>query len=137
MSGGALGLGQRVARLWHMASNVPPRQLLRRAELQLRERFAAQLYAVPTGQPIPALATQMPQPLFPSRVEQASALADGFAFNLPWGSRNFALPVSWHLPASDPLQGSWRHRLHYMEFLVGMPTPLLEREVLDWIEHNP
>lgn len=120
-----------------MARNVPPRQILRRAELRLRERLAAQLYATPARQATPALATPLPPPLFPPRLEQADSLADGFRLNLPWGGRSFTLPVDWHLPAGEPLEGSWRHRLHYMEFLEGLRTPLLERVVLDWIERNP
>lgn len=119
-----------------MLRNVPPRQLLRRAELRLRERFAVPLYA-DSRKAASALAASLPLPLFAPRAEQAAPLPDGFQLNLPWGSRAYALPVGWQAPAPTPLEGSWRHRLHYMEFLEGLPTPLLERIVLDWIEHNP
>ena len=116
---GTLDLARRAARLWHMANNVPPRQLLRRAELRLRGRFAEQLYAAPLRRPMPVLATQLPQPLFPPRTEQAGTLADGFQLNLPWGQRIFALPVNWRPAVPDRREGSWRNRLHYMEFLEG------------------
>ena len=120
-----------------MLSNVPTKQLRRRAELRLRGFFAPIWRSRIGILPTPTLVTALPLPIFPPRIEQGSPLPAGFILTTPWGSRAHILPVDWHPPAPNPIEGSWRTRLHYMEFLEGLPTPLVEEVILDWIESNP
>jgi len=84
----------------------------------------------------PVLATALPSPIFPPRSEQGSPLPAGFVLTTPWGSRAYALPLDWHPPTPSPVEGSWLNRLHYMEYLEALPTPLVEKVILDWIESN-
>lgn len=120
-----------------MVRNVPARQLLRRVELRLRERFAAAFYAGPVRLPTPILAAFLPQPLFAPRSEHGHPFPAGFSLTMPWGTRDFSMPVGWQPSISGPLEGSWLNRLHYMEFLEALPTPLFTEIVHDWVEHNP
>ncbi len=133
----AITLRQRAQRWWHMLSNVPAKQLWRRAELRLRGSLAPVWTGRLARLPALPLATTLPSPVFPPRSEQGSPLPAGFVLTTPWGSRSHVLPVEWHPPVPSPIEGSWRTRLHYMEFLEGLPTPLVEKVILDWIDSNP
>lgn len=130
-------LQRRALRLWHMSQNIPARQMLHRLDRRLRRRLAVLLHVRAQRRPLPPLAASLPLPLFAPRAAQSEVTADGFRLILPWGTRDFTLPVSWHPAVPDRREGSWRNRLHYMEYLEGLPDALLERVVLDWIEHNP
>jgi hypothetical protein len=120
-----------------MLSNVPLTQLCRRAELRLRGFLVPLWKGRVVRLPAPALAAAMPPPIFPLRIEQGSPLPTGFVLTTPWGIRAHVLPVDWRPKAPSPIEVSWRNRLHYMEFLEGLPTPLVEKVILDWIESNP
>ena len=120
-----------------MARNVPLRQLLRRLELRLQAPFIARSSRSLIDRAAPGLAATLPLPLFAPRRMQAEGRGEGFRLVLPWGARDFVLPVDWHATRPEPVEQSWRTRLHYMEFLEGLETPLFESVVLDWIAHNP
>jgi hypothetical protein len=137
LSSDAVTLRRQAERNLHMLRNVPARQLLRRIELRLRERFAIGSYGKLARLPAPALGAPLPQPLFAPRAQQARPLQTGFRLTMPWGARNFAVPVNWQRSLPGPLEGSWINRLHYMEFIEALPTPLFEDVVLDWIAQNP
>ena len=133
----AVTLRRRTQRWWYMLSNVPARQLRRHAELRLR-KFLVPIWKGRVGRlPPPPLAKVLPAPIFAPRSQQGDPLPEGFALKTPWGSRAYDLPVDWRPPAPSPIEGSWQTRLHYMEFLEGLPTPLVEQIILDWIESNP
>jgi uncharacterized heparinase superfamily protein len=119
-----------------MLSNVPPRQLWRRAELRVSMHLAAIWRRRVTAIPVPVRAKALPLPIFPPRRKQGSPQPNGFTLVAPWGKRDHFLPVDWKPPASSPIEASWRTRLHYMEYLEGLPTRLLEAVILDWIQSN-
>lgn len=137
LSNSAASGRRRVERVWYMARNVPLRQLLRRLELRLHAPFIARLSRSLTDRASPNLAATLPMPLFAPRRMQAESREEGFRLVLPWGARDFAIPLDWHAARSEPVEQSWCTRLHYMEFLEGLETPLFERVVLDWIARNP
>lgn len=120
-----------------MVRNVPVTQMLRRADRRMRRRVAVLLHARTTRHGPPPMATPLPAPIFAPRAAQSRARAAGFRLILPWGERDFDLPVNWRPEVADLREGSWRNRLHYMEYLEGLPDATFERLVLDWIAHNP
>lgn len=132
-----VGPGRSAQRLWYMLTNVPLRQLLRRAKLRMRSRLApfwlTQLREI---QP-PQLSDDLPHPIFPPRTDQGEPTESGFVLRTPWGARQHSLPIEWNSSGDSPIDGSWLNRLHYMEFLEGLPTPLMEDIILDWIHTNP
>lgn len=133
----AITLRRRAERWWHMLSNVPAKQLWRHAELR-RHAYLVPIWGGRIGRRLtPALAKILPAPIFAARSEMGSPLPAGFALMTPWGSRSHSLPVDWHPTTPTPIEGSWCNRLHYMEFLEGLPTNLVEDVILDWIKSNP
>ncbi len=119
-----------------MLRHLPPRQVLRRVELDLRRRLGPYLSERAGHGAVAELAVQPPLPLFPPR-RLIERHGEGWLFHQPWGSLPLPARVPWALPGADPLTGIWRTNLHYMEFLESVDDAALEALVLDWIAANP
>ena len=136
------GTAGRLSRGWRwlerygwMLRYVPPRQVLRRIELQLRRRWSG-LWPDSFDGPPPPFAAALPPPVFPPRPLLAPAGA-GWRFQQPWGSLTLPRRLDW-MPAIGTTQdASWLANLHYMEFLEGVDDTAFIDIVSDWIANNP
>jgi hypothetical protein len=119
-----------------MLRHVPPRQVARRLELTVRRRLAPWLASRLAHEPAPALARQLPQPLFASRM-LLEPRDGGWRLWQPWGSIELPPQIDWQLPGDDPETVSWRINLHFMEFLEAVDDSAFAAIVSDWIDKNP
>ena len=129
---------RRARRVWQTVRHVPPRQLLRRAELTARFRLGRLVRPAIDG-PAPPFAPTMPQPTLRARPGLMYRRADGILLRLPWAEQVLRRPVEWR-PKAAPADGSTRadaNNLHYMEYLESVDDALWAELVEDWIASNP
>lgn len=131
-----VGPGRWLVRYWHMLRNVPPRQLLRRAELLCRYRLAPLLPDSP--RPPPPLRDDVPPPVLPRHPERGAFAEGRLKLRLPWGERVFPEPIAWDPGTRDEetVEADWAN-LHYMEFLEGLDDDAFRHLIEDWIRNNP
>lgn len=127
---------RRLERQLTMLRHIPPRQIARRLELTVRRRLAPRLAGRLALEPTPALAPQLPRPIFAPRM-LLEREGGGWRFWQPWGSMELPLQIDWQLPGDDPETVSWRINLHFMEFLEAVDNRAFVAIVSDWIEKNP
>ncbi len=118
-----------------MLRYVPPRQVMRRIELQLRRRWPG-LWPGNLDRPPPPLATDLPPPIFSPR-PLLTPEGTGWRFHQPWGSLMLPRRIDWSLPGEDGPTRSWRANLHFMELLEGVDDSAFMELVDDWIVANP
>ena len=124
-------LGRTFVMLWH----VPPRQVVRRVELNIRRRLAIKLANDHAPGP-PPMADVLPRPILPER-RLLERRPNGWRLRQPWGSIELPRYIDWQLPGSDAITVSWRINLHFMEFLEAVDDPAFVAIVSDWIDKNP
>jgi uncharacterized heparinase superfamily protein len=87
----------------------------------------------------PALASQLPAPLFAPRVDLAPVVCPRGTLQFAFLSRTVAMPSGtpdWQARSLEPDDQLWRMNLHYMEYLEGADDTLFARLVSAWIEAN-
>lgn len=124
---------KKLERLGHILRSVPASQLLRRLHIvALRKLEPRILPAVPKE--IPALRAELPSPIFKPRVDQWRGEGARAFLDLAWGSREFTLPMDWVPALKTRLDGSWRARLQYMEYLEGADDDWFIKLIEDWLD---
>lgn len=127
-------LARRLERQVELARAVPLSQAWRRAQLIVCKKLEPFAPVRPPQGPI-ALAENLPAPVFPPRVGQLGVDEAGDPeLVLHWGSYPIAPPVNWVPPLGSRLDGSWRARLHYMEYLEGADDNLFAALIEDWLD---
>lgn len=124
---------KQLERAYHILRSVPAKQLARRLQLIAMRKLE------PLGLPEPPhLAaewrTSLPDPVFEPRLEQWRQEGGRAFLDLAWGSLEFTKPMDWMPPLKSRLDGSWRARLHYMEYLEGADDQAFEWLVGDWLD---
>ncbi len=133
---GSSGVLRRAERSLHMLRHVPPRQLLRRAQLRLAERVEP--WRSPEGVGEVCWQDTFPSPPFAARADLARRQGDLLSVRVSWGWRDFPWLPHWR--PEPPLRESDSSdfaRLHYMEFMESLPDADVLRLIGAWIEENP
>ena len=106
MTGPLGNYARRVMRAWHTVRHVPPRQLLRRAELTARFRLGGLIGPAVSG-PTPPFAPVLPRPILPARQGLMHRQAEGLVLRLPWAEQVLQRPLPWR-PTAAVTDGSTR-----------------------------
>lgn len=117
--------------------HVPPRRLLRRAELTMRRaiRDVRGGYAPPTPEACPV--ARPPLPLMAPRVPSVSTTGQGVAFRFLGFERRFeSIDEAWSDDRRSPSGQLWRMNLHYMEYLEACDDEQFTRIVQSWLTAN-
>jgi len=129
-------LSRRLERQIALARAVPLPQAWRRAQLIVRRKIEPFWPVRPPAGPID-LAETLPPPLFAPRAGQLAFDAAGRPeLVVHWGRYPLAPPVDWSPRLASRLDGSWRARLHYMEYLEAADDRLFEALIEDWLGGN-
>lgn len=115
-----------------MGRSVPVRQMLRRLQLIGWRKLEPRLLPGEWAE-APEWRDDLPMPVFPPRCEQWRWDGKQPWIQLPWGQRKVVLPMDWSPPLRDWLDGSWRARLNYMEYLEGADDRWFQALVEDWL----
>ena len=137
MTGPLARYARRVGRAWHTLRHVPPRQLLRRAELTARFRFGR--LVGPAASPAAGLGAH-PAATDPASASGPDAAAGRKPGPAPALGRAGAAPAAAVAADGGVADGSTRadgNNLHYMEYLELVDDGLWAELVEDWIAGNP
>lgn len=113
------------------------RQLVRRLGLTAKRRVAERLPLGGRLAEAPALAPDLPTPVFPARTELATRENGRWQARFLSHAHALTPPIVWRdfdWPHGTPLA---RLTLHYMEFLEAVDDAAFAAIVDDWIERNP
>ena len=125
-----------IIRFYNTVRHVRSRQLIARLHLTIRRKWSvsrASYYRDRLlSKPLPPLIlrTDLPQPIFEPRNEHAVVDKGEYQLTFLNVTRTFNVPFDWHPPEAL----LWLHKLHYMEFLEGLPDKAFIEIIDDWIE---
>ena len=133
----------RAGRFLASVAHTSPRQLVQRARLLAKRRalvVAAGILDLPRrvhGEGGPALAEDLPPPLFPARAGLARRDARGWSARFVGVEASVAPPVVWR--PSSWMRGTRLEllNLHYMEWLEALDDPAFVAAIDDWIARVP
>lgn len=128
-----MGILPTIERWYHILRAVPVMQLARRLQILVWRGLEPRYLPTPPSSK-PEWRDELPKPLFPPRIEQWRQDGDQAFLDLAWGSRELTLPMAWVPPLNSRLDGSWRARLQYMEYLEGADDHWFAALIEDWLE---
>lgn len=105
----------------------------RNAMLVIGRREDAPVLATKT----PALAHELPKPMFPPRQNASWAPERGLQVTFLGRTDQFSMPMDWKLPTLTNQNHLWAMNLHYMEFLESLPDDVVVNLMASWIVSNP
>lgn len=125
--------------LWRhlsFARHIPPRQLVRRAELRLRSMLERRLEPRLDG-PSARLSPRAPRALFASPGGTGVRQADGWSFNFLNRTEQCALKIDWRLGGVGAANQLWRMNLHYFDWAQALDDAALTDGIDQWIAAYP
>ncbi len=129
----------RIQRSFEFARHVPPSQLVRRVELNVRRRLRD--HFPPKGispKAVSPLSKNAPRPIFAPRGE-LKPQRDGNQWRFTFLHRSIDMPgpdIDWMAPGSGPQNQLLRMNLHYMEYLEGCDDRTFSELAFGWIAAN-
>ena len=124
---------KRLERIYHILRSVPLPQLLRRVEILFWRKLEPHLLPKAPAANTIEWRHDLPKPIFPPRRDQWIGEGDRVFLNLAWGRLEMTLPMNWAPALQSRLDGSWRARLHYMEYLEGADDRWANALIGDWL----